>query len=151
MAPGWEEIVDDCGADFFLWPQRHHKQIEVLRDSGQWRTLYSDHVAALLERTDHPRPEHLQPSPESAWRELALGWRASAEKHLPEAEQHFRRALDLKPNLRMACEWLANTQSRSHRLADAEATLDRCQRLFPDPARRKELLAIFRNRAQQSL
>jgi hypothetical protein len=43
---------------------------------------------------------------------------------------------------------MANVQARSDRLAEAEATLDRCQRIFPDPARRKELLAIFRNRAE---
>jgi hypothetical protein len=148
MTPRWEEIVDDSGADYFLWPRRHHRQIEALRESGQWRTLYADHVATLLIRADRPRPEPLLPSPDSAWRELTLGFRANGAKDLPEAEQHFRRALDLMPNLRMACEWLANTQARSERLADAEATLDRCQKLFPDPARRQELLALFRSRAE---
>ena len=64
------------------------------------------------------------------------------------AEQHFQRALDLMPNLRSACEWLANVQARSERLAEAEATLDRCQKSFPDPARRRELLTVFRSRAE---
>ena len=148
MAPGWEKIVEDSGADYVLWPKHHRRHIETLRDSGKWRTLYADHVAALLMRADLPRPEPWLSSPDSAWRELALGWRASASKDLPEAEQHFQRALDLMPNLRVACEWLANVQSRSERLAEAEATLDRCQKLFPDPARRKELAAMFRSRAE---
>jgi len=148
LTPGWEKIVEDSGADYFLWPKRHPQQLDVLRKSGQWRTLYADHVAALLIRTDLPRPEPLLPSPDSPWRELTLGWRANSTKNLSEAEQHFQRALDLMPNLRMACEWLANVQARSEHLASAEATLDRCQRLFPDKARRQELLAIFRNRAE---
>jgi tetratricopeptide (TPR) repeat protein len=148
MAKGWEDIVDRSGADYFLWPKRHGKQIEGLRETGQWRTLYADHVAALLIRADLPRPEPLLPSPDSPWRELALGWRASAAKNLPEAEQHFAQALAQMPNLRMACEWLANTQARAKRLAEAEATLDRCQRSFPNKARRQELLEIFRQRAE---
>jgi hypothetical protein len=148
LAKGWEEIVDASGADYFLWPKRQPKQIERLRESGQWRVLYADHVAALLVRAGLSTPAPLLPSPDSAWRELALGWRASGAKDLPEAEKHFAAALELMPNLRMACEWLANTQAKSDRLADAEATLDRCQKAFPDPGRRKELLDIFRKRAE---
>ena len=148
MSPGWQKIIEDSGADYVLWPRHYHDHIKALRDSGQWRTLYADHVASLLIRADLPRPQPLLPSPDSAWRELAMGWHASAMKDLPGAEKHFQRALELKPNLRSACEWLANVQSRSGHLGDAEATLDRCQRLFPDPARRKELLTIFRNRAE---
>jgi hypothetical protein len=148
MAKDWKQIVDDSGADYFLWPKRHRRHIDVLRDSGQWRTLYSDHVAVLLVRADKQQSAPLLPSPDSAWRELALGWRASGAKDLPEAEKHFQRALDRMPNLRAACEWLANVQARSGRVGEAEATLDRCQRLFPDPVRRKELLAHFRSRSE---
>ena len=149
LAPGWEDIVDASGADFFLWPKRQHRQIQALRDSGKWRMLYSDHVAALLGRTDRPARAPLAASPDSAWRELALGWSASNADKLPEAEAHFQRALDMMPNLRMACEWLANAQARSNRLDHAEATLNRCQKMFPDPKRRKELLSLFHGRSAE--
>jgi hypothetical protein len=148
LAKGWEDIVDASGADYVLWPKRHGKQIEGLRATGAWRTLYADHVAALLVRAEKAVPEPLLPSPESPWRELTLGWRASAAKRLPEAEQHFAEALAGMPNLRAACEWLANTQALAGRLPDAEATLDRCQRMFPDRARRRELDEHFRQRAE---
>ena len=148
LSPGWEKIIENSGADYVLWPKHFRRHIEALRDSGQWRTLYADHVASLLIHADLPKPQPLLPSPDSAWRELALGWRAAGAKALPEAEQHFQRALDLMPNLRSACEWLANVQARSERLAEAEATLDRCQKSFPDPARRRELLTVFRSRAE---
>jgi hypothetical protein len=146
-APGWERIVDDSGADYFLWPKQHGRQAELLRQSGQWRTLYADHVAALLIRADLPSPGPLQPSPDSAWRELTLGWRASAGKDWADAKAHFQHALELMPNLRAACEWLANAQSHADGIAAAGATLDRCQGLFPDRARREELLTHFQSRS----
>jgi hypothetical protein len=147
MAPGWEKIVDESGADFVLWP-RQRKQVEALRDSGNWRVFYSDHLAAMLIRADVPGPDAIAPSQESPWRELALGWRASGRKDWDEAKKHLSKALDMMPNLRAACEWLANAQAHSDGLPAAEATLDRCQRGFPDRARRKELLANFQARAE---
>lgn len=148
QAKDWEKTLEDSGADYFLWPKRLSEHATALRDSGKWRTLYGDHVATLLMRADLPRPEPFRPSPDSAWREVELGWRATIAGDFAKAERHFQRALELMPNLRSACERLANAQARSERLAEAEATLDRCQRLFPDPARRKELLSVFRNRAE---
>jgi Tfp pilus assembly protein PilF len=76
-----------------------------------------------------------------------LGWSASRAHEYATAEGHFRRALQRMPNLRPACEWLAHVQVQSDRLAEAETTLDRCQRMFPEPARRKLLLDLFRARA----
>lgn len=148
LAPGWEKIVDDSGADYVLWPRAQHKQIEGLRQTGAWRILYADHIATLLVRSDADVPAPLQPSPDSAWRELALGWRATGGKRWSDAEGHFQRALQMKPNLRAACEWLANAQAHADDVAGASATLDRCQRLFPDPSRREQLLAHFQSRAE---
>ena len=147
LRDGWEDVIWDAGADFVLWPQRNPKQIAELRKSGRWRPLYSDHVAALLARTDRPLPGPLLPTPDSPWRDLALGWSASHAHEYSEAEGHFERALHRMPSLRPACEWLANAQAQSGRLAQAEATVDRCQRMFPDSARRKQLLGIFQARA----
>jgi hypothetical protein len=52
--------------------------------------------------------------------------------------------------LRPACEWLAHSQAKLGRLGEAEATLDRCQRMFPDAERRQQLLDLFRSRAESS-
>ena len=147
LRDGWEDVIEDSGTDFLLWPQRHPKQIERLRKSGRWRTLYSDHVAVLLARADRPPPGPLLPTTDSPWRDLTLGWSASSAHEYASAEGHFQRALHRMPNLRPACEWLANAQAQSGRLAQAEATVDRCQRMFPDSARRKQLLDIFHARS----
>jgi hypothetical protein len=151
LEEGWEEVVDASGADYFLWPRRPHKHVDTLRASGKWRVLYADWTAALLIRSELPRPDPLLPSPDSPWRDLALGWRAASARDFAAAEQHFRHALEMKPNLRMACEWLANIHARSDRMAEAEATLKDCQKLFPDPERYDELLTYFRTRADTEL
>ncbi len=148
LAQGWEKIVDQSGADYFLWPNQRRKQIDGLLATKDWRVLHADHIAVLLIRADLARPDPLLPSPDSAWRELALGGRASGSKDWSDAGKHFQRALDLMPNLRMACEYLANAQAHSDGITAAEATLDRCQRSFPDRGRRKELLAHFQKRAE---
>ena len=147
-AQDWEKTVDDSGADYFLWPKQLPGQTTALLDSGKWHPLYADHTATLLIRTEVRRPQPWLPSPDSPWREVELGWDASNFRNFPMAERHFRRALDLMPNLRPACERLAEVQARTDRLAEAVATFDRCQKIFPDPARRKELLPIFRNGAK---
>jgi hypothetical protein len=148
MAKDWERIIEQSGAEYFLWPKHDRKQIEGLRGTGTWRTLYADHVAVLLVRMDVATPDPLVATPDSPWREMALGWRASSGRDWAGAKARFQRALELMPNLRMACEWLANTEAHSDGLPAALATLDRCQRQFPDPARRKELLAHFLERAE---
>jgi hypothetical protein len=148
MGKGWEKTVEQSGAEYFLWPNQRRKQIDGLRDTGDWRVLYADHVAALLIRADLSSPDPVLPSPDSPWRELSLGGRASGNKNWPDAKKHFQRALDAMPNLRMACEWLANAEAHSDGIGTAAATLDRCQRLFPDRARRKELLELFQKRSE---
>lgn len=49
-APGWQEIVNASGADYFLWPRGFGTQIPDLVDSGRWRVVYGDSVAVLLAR-----------------------------------------------------------------------------------------------------
>jgi hypothetical protein len=145
----WEDVVWASGADFVLWPQHAPQQIDRLRKSGRWRPLYSDHVATLLARADRPQPQPLLPTPDSPWRDLTLGWAAFRPHEYATARDRFQRALQQMPNLRPACEWLADAHSLLGSLAEAEATLDRCQRIFPDSERRKQLLDLFRARVSK--
>ena len=66
------------------------------------------------------------------------------------AAGQFERALQHMPSLRAACEGLADAQSLASRLAEAEATVNRCQRMFPDPGRREQLRGVFEKRARTS-
>jgi hypothetical protein len=141
MHRGWEDIIWDSGADFVLWPKRNPKQIEQLLASQRWRTLYSDNVAALLVRADRTDLGPMKPTPDSPWRSLAQGWSAIRGKDYAAAETHFQSALQGMPSLRPACEWLALARARLDRRPEADRTLDHCQRMFPDPGRRKQISA----------
>jgi hypothetical protein len=146
----WEEVVWASGADYVLWPQHSPRQVEQLRKSGRWRVLYFDHVATLLVRAERPQADALVPTPDSPWRDLALGWSSMRTRDYLTAAGQFERALQRMPNLRAACEGLADGQSLSGRLAEAEGTVDRCQRMFPDPGRREQLRGVFEKRARTS-
>jgi Tfp pilus assembly protein PilF len=143
-------VVGASQADFVLWPQHSPKQIEQLRKSGHWRVLYSDHVASLLVRAERPQEATLLPTPDSPWRDMTLGRSSMRARDYASAEGYFQRSLQGMPNLRTACEGLADVQSLSGRLAEAEATVDRCQRMFPDPGRRQQLRDLFEKRAGAS-
>jgi len=146
MHRGWEDVIWDSGADFVLWPKRNPKQIDQLRASPRWRTLYTDNVAVLLARADRTDLGDMKPSPDSPWRDLALGWSAIHSKDYANAETRFQSALQRMPSLRPACEWLALSRARLGRRPEAERTLDRCQAMFPDPERRKQMMdSIFGN------
>jgi len=107
----WEEVVWASGADYVLWPQHSPKQIEQLRKSGRWRVLYFDHVATLLVRAERPQADAPVPTPDSPWRDLALGWSSMRSRDYLTAAGQFERALQRMPNLRAACEGLADAQS----------------------------------------
>jgi hypothetical protein len=143
MHRGWEDIIWDSGADYVLWPKRTPKQIDQLLASQRWRTLYADNVAALLVRAERTDLGPMKPTPDSPWRDLALGWTAMHGKNYASAETHFHSALKRMPSLRPACEWLAMAQARSNQRPAAESTLDHCQRMFPDPDRRKQLMGTL--------
>jgi hypothetical protein len=139
MHRGWEDVIWDSGADFVLWPMRTPKQIDDLRASKRWRVLYTDHVATLLVRSDRTDLGTMKPTPDSPWRNLTLGWSAIHAKDYAKADAHFQAALQKMPSLRPACEWQAMAKARLQQRVEAERTLDRCQRMFPDPDRRKQL------------
>jgi hypothetical protein len=49
LEPGWVEIVESSGAQYFFWPRgAGHEQ--ALLATGRWRTLYEDPVSVLLAR-----------------------------------------------------------------------------------------------------
>lgn len=141
--PGSEDIVWNSGADYVLWPMSNPAAVNRLVGTSRWRMLYRDGVSVILIRADLPAPP-LRATPDSAWREMALGYVAATAERLGEAEAHFRRALELKPNLQNACYTLVRTQVELGRADKAAETLEACRRQFPDPARYGEYLQLVR-------
>ncbi|MSO23543.1 MAG: tetratricopeptide repeat protein [Acidobacteria bacterium] len=62
----------------------------------------------------------LQADPQFADAEILVGLIASAQAHLPEAEQHLKRAIALQPSNPQAHSYLAGVYLQQKRLAEAE-------------------------------
>jgi hypothetical protein len=142
--PGWLQIIEDSGAEYVLWPKKRAAELAIVQgllQTRRWRVLYEDYVSALLERTDRPLRQDLAPTPETAWRELALGSAALAQNGVARAEMHFERALDLMPFLGAACFELARSQGAQGRIDDARKTVHRCHGVYPNPAKRDPILS----------
>jgi len=139
--PGWSEIVDASGADYFLWP-KDPGHIRALTESGRWGLVYSDAVSVLFARSDVPRPTLLE-SPDSPYRALTLGDSAWERGDLAEAEKQYERALALMPHFSRACFSLAVIKALRGETEKGWETHQHCQRIFPDSGARLQFAKRF--------
>ena len=133
------DIIESSGADFFTWPRDKGHQVtnELLR-TGRWRLLYQDHMSVFLVRQGVQLPADLKPTPESPWRELTLGMGALSRGRptpaaLAEARGHLARAIQMKPNLAMACYMLARVLALEGAFDAARQQAKSCYRICPYP------------------
>jgi len=137
MLPGWMDVVEASGADYFLWLSLATPQVpridqpRFLLATGRWRRLYEDFSSVLLVRSEVPLPAELR-VPGSSYHELALGGSAMQTGDLAAAEMHLRTALDLDRNSSRACINLSLVLARQGRIPEAEAMRKRCYKIFPD-------------------
>jgi hypothetical protein len=54
--PGWIDVVEASGADYFFWPRDQGHAAALLR-TGRWRKLHEDRFSVLLAREGVPPPE----------------------------------------------------------------------------------------------
>jgi len=132
---GAAEIIDRSGADFVLWPKNRQALVKTLLKGGRWRPLFEDTVSVLLVHEGSPVPQPLVDTEPSAYRELRLADQALRMRDLNRAAQHLERALELVPHLGAACYRLVKVRASQGETAQADAMLDRCQAIFPDPPR----------------
>lgn len=141
-APGWREIVERSGANYVLWPRALPGHTAELLESGLWRMLYHDDVSVLLVGASVASPPALVVTRDSAYRRLALGTDAYARGQLESAEAYYAGALALVPYLAPACDGLVHVQVGRADRERARHTVQRCQAMFPDPARGAALRAL---------
>ncbi len=136
--PGWLDIVESRGSDYFLWPsQTAPKYVPTLLRTKRWKTLYQDHASVLLVRRDTELPRSLKRTPDSAYKQLSQGIVAYKQRRVATAIQHLEKALEMKPYLRVACEMLARIQGASDKEEEAWKTIDRCQKIYPNKSQIK--------------
>ncbi len=145
--PGWIEIVESSGADYFLWPIGSGPQPLELARTGRWVLLYRDGASLMLVRKGL-EPEGVVPPADSAYRYLGLGlqtldrtpWPCSGTRcteSLQRAEAQFARSLEMLPHLGKACFGMAQVQAMQGRTEEASQTMQRCEKIYPFPSRRR--------------
>jgi hypothetical protein len=129
--PGWEAIVEESDADFFLWPVTEVDQAKLLLRTGRWRVLYGDAVSILLVRKSVDRLRDRISTPESAAKHFARGEAARKDGRLAEAIGFFERALEFEPHHEGACKMLSIAERQSGNETRSVEVLERCHEIFP--------------------
>jgi len=133
-APGWLDIVENSGAEMFLWPLNRGSGLDkasAMINSGRWRLVYRSARALLLARVEKELPQPLMPGPESVYRELERAQLAYARGHYDAAAAAAASVLQQVPFQRDGCNVkIAALQSLGDGAGAAEARL-RCRRQFP--------------------
>jgi hypothetical protein len=130
--PGWEDVLEDSGAQWVLWPRRGADGGALVRRlslSGRWLRVHQDAVSVLLARREMRLPAPLVPPAEGPFRDWAAAQDAYALRQLPAAERLLVRALDAMPDLGPACEDLIHVEQWLGPAAAARGRIDGCREL----------------------
>lgn len=141
--PSWQDVITHSGAEWVLWPLDAGTVVRELLSGSAWTLVSYDYKSALLRRADAPPLAPLQPTADSAYRQLATGWSALHDRNFTLAEQAFLQALAFEPHLPTACWNLARVQAYRERFADAYATVERCDGWFPGTQQRAWMLGVI--------
>lgn len=150
--PGWQDVIRQSGAEWVLWPYGTDRIAQQLVGSGAWTPVYRDHKSVLLRRADLPSLSEPKETPDSVYRRLADGWVALMEGRNADAEREYLRALELSPYQPLACSGLARAEALLGKYEQAEATIERCDAMFPGQGRKEwfqQFLAAVKARAGQ--
>ncbi|MHA7817924.1 MAG: hypothetical protein ACX93N_15720 [Pseudohaliea sp.] len=131
--PGWIAVVEDSGADFFLWPVESAggpRLLAELAATGRWQLVYAGFRGALMARRGASLPETVTLSPGYAL-DLSRARDALRRRDWAGAEAAARRARDALPWHQAACATLAAALRGQGRAADAAAVVADCRRYFP--------------------
>ncbi|GAB3291603.1 hypothetical protein [Parahaliea aestuarii] len=132
--PGWIDIVEQSGAEYFLWPARlaggAHKAKELLA-SGRWKRVYSSSSAILLARQEVPVQLSVGVPADSPWWQLSEGWRFLLQGDADRAQRNARAVLEKYSYHQGACNLLGATLREVGDEAGAARNLADCRAQFP--------------------
>jgi hypothetical protein len=131
----WLNILDDSGADFFLWPLQiggGQAKLQTLWNTRQWKLVYRDSTGYLLARNSVDIPSQLQ-APEGTARLLTQGYEQLAQGQVQRANELAAAAREQMPWHRTACLLAMTSYSQMNNQAAVEQTAADCYSEFPSP------------------
>lgn len=133
-APGWQGIVEDAGAEYFLWPASRGDaamRVRTLLASGRWKLVYRSAGAYLLARVDVDTPAPLAPGPDNVWSRVNRAELDFAAGDTAAAAERAKQVLREVPYQRDACNVRIAALRRLGEAAEAGAARRACHRQFP--------------------
>lgn len=132
--PAWITLVEESGADYFLWPIGRSGGAEKYRQlvaTGRWRAIYQDSVSWLAVREGVDLPAEVVAPPASPLRLLTQGVLAAGEGRPDEALAMANQVRETLPWQRGACQLQLDMLRRQGRLDAAQAVYWDCLSYFP--------------------
>ncbi len=133
--PGWVELVETSGAEYFLWPTAQAGgpgKVQALLQTGRWTLLHQGAVGVLLQRRGGAvSSQPLPPVTGSPWHALTRAQLALWRGELPQAEAQAREVRRDLPWQRNACSVLIQALRGQGREEDAAQVLADCLDYFP--------------------
>ncbi|TXS94078.1 hypothetical protein FV139_10750 [Parahaliea maris] len=132
--PGWMDIVEQSGADYFLWPSDRGNARHKIRDLVQqrrWQPVFRTGSAILLARPGVALPRTLDLGPATEWSRLSEGWRQFLLGNYTAAVGIAEGVLEDAPYLWGACNLLTASHRQLGDEAAAAQALADCLSQFP--------------------
>jgi hypothetical protein len=132
--PGWIDLVERSGADYFLWPFGkgfgQAKRDEML-STGRWMLIYEDSVSWLAARTDVVGRTEWQPPSDSPLRRLSQAGFEVRHGDPARAMALLDEVRAVLPWQQRACQWQIGLLRQQGETAQADRVLADCLAWFP--------------------
>jgi hypothetical protein len=132
--PGWQELVESSGAEYFLWPYNMYgglAKFQAMVNSGRWVPVYQDSLSYLLARNTVKLPENPKPSLATPHRMLAAGQLNAFRGDAAAAAIQAKEVLNQIPYQRGACNLAVNSLRQSGKKDEADEISRGCKKIFP--------------------
>lgn len=131
--PGWIELIEQSGAQLFLWPRsgRGERLSQSLLQTRRWRLLYEDSRGRLLAHENFALPPTLRHPRGTLASDLSNVVAALRRNDVQAALAAASRAHDRRPWDHGACTWLRRTLRVAGREAEGDVVIADCRDWFP--------------------
>ncbi|WP_157976767.1 hypothetical protein [Parahaliea mediterranea] len=132
--PGWKTIIEQSGAEYFLWPSGHANGPQMMKEllaSGRWKLVFRSSAAILLARQEVPVQLSVGVPADSLWWLQSEGWRLLLQGDPAAAQRNARAVLERSPYQQGACNLMSAALRAAGDEAGAVRNLADCRTWFP--------------------
>jgi hypothetical protein len=132
--PGWMNIIERSGADYFLWNKYGYggpAKLQAMTRSGRWKYVYQDSVSVLLARSTVLETRQFKLGPETPYRDLSVAEAQGVQGGHQQAIEWASKVRRQIPYHREACNVLFEAHIALGNAMAAEEISSDCRSYFP--------------------